>query len=299
MHRYRVYGLTVESWIPFPELEAAPPDAPVDVVFRLGDVPNNLPGCRHRGARYQAVPGKLLVWLDGVARFLALDGREIIVARVEGTLESDVRVLLLCSPMGGLLLQRGLLPLHASAISTPRGAVLFMGPSGHGKSTLAAQFRLRGFPLLADDISVITLKEDGPALVSPGYPQFKLWPDAASQLGADPARLAKMRPNLEKLTMTIGEEFHSLPVPLAAIYVLEIGSRKEVQLHPITGLNRLSHLLEHTYRLDFVPGLGLRETHFRQVSRLAEETRLTRVARSGNEFALKELADRIESDFGS
>ncbi|HEY5078720.1 MAG TPA: hypothetical protein VII43_02690, partial [Opitutaceae bacterium] len=133
--RHSVYGLTVETWVPFPELQPAQPSAPVDAIFRLGDVPAELEGCRQRGARFQTAPGRLLAWLDDVARFLVLGGSEIIVQPDANAIESDLRLFILNSPMGGLLLQRGLLPLHASAIATPRGAVLFVGPSGAGKST--------------------------------------------------------------------------------------------------------------------------------------------------------------------
>ena len=52
--------------------------------------------------------------------------------------ESDVRVFLLGSCIGALLHQRGILVLHAGAIHTDKGAVLFTGPWGIGKSTLLA-----------------------------------------------------------------------------------------------------------------------------------------------------------------
>ena len=166
--------------IPFPELESAPSEAPVDAVFRLGEVPVELASPQLTGACFQAAPGRLLAWIEGVARYLAADGREIVVQPEPGAIESDLRALLLCSPMGGLLHQRGLLPLHASVIATPHGAVVFMGNSGRGKSTLAAHFRQCGFKVLADDIAVIKFNADGHPEVQPGLPQFKLWPNSVA-----------------------------------------------------------------------------------------------------------------------
>ena len=71
----------------------------------------------------------------------------------EGSLGSDIRVFLLGSCLGALLHQRGVLALHASAIETDQGAVLFMGDSGMGKSTTLQAFIKRGYKMLADDIT--------------------------------------------------------------------------------------------------------------------------------------------------
>ena len=204
-HRHRVYGLTVATWIPFPELEPALAGAQVDAVFRLGDVPAQLESPQFSGARFQAAPGRLLAWIDGVARYLVVDGREIVVQPEPAAIDGDLRALLLCSPMGGLLHQHGLLPLHASAIATSRGAVVFMGNSGRGKSTLAAHFAKRGFRVLADDIAVIRFDDAGRPLAEPGLPQFKLWPNSVAELGEDTAALPRLRPQMEKRTLAFSE----------------------------------------------------------------------------------------------
>lgn len=44
--------------------------------------------------------------------------------------------------------------LHASAVASPRGAILFAGASGAGKSTMAALLhRHTGWPVIADDVT--------------------------------------------------------------------------------------------------------------------------------------------------
>jgi hypothetical protein len=63
-------------------------------------------------------------------------------------------------------------PFHGSAVLTSRGALLILGPSGSGKSSLAAEFEHRGYPLLADD--TCALQRDlrlwpGPAAVNPRW----------------------------------------------------------------------------------------------------------------------------------
>ena len=279
IYNYQVYGLKVESWIPFPELPPARLNAPADAVFRLGEVPARLPDDHPGVAWCQPAPGRLLSWVDGVARFLVVDGREIIVQPAPGVAESDLRLFLLCTPMGGLLLQRGLLPLHASAIVTPRGAVVFMGDCGAGKSTLAACFRQRGFRVQTDDISVVSADGDGSFMVSPGYPQMKLWPDAVARLGEDAAALTRLRPNQEKRTFRFLAEFNAHPLPLAQIYLLKIGPVRAPVLQAIQGTEKLAALLRHTYRSELVRGLGVAAPHFQTVAQVADRIPVAEIIR--------------------
>ena len=294
---YTVYGLTVETWIPFPELQPAPPGAAVDAVFRLGEVPAELPGCRQRGARFQAAPGRLLAWLDEVARYLAVDGREIIVQPESGAIESDLRLFLMCSPIGALLLQRGVLPLHASAIATPRGAVIFMGASGAGKSTLAASFHRRGLRVLADDISVVRFAPDGAPWVMPGLPQFKLWPDAVARLGPAAGEPARLRSQIEKRAVPFWDGFHSEPLPLEHIFFLRPSGKRTIEVDRLSGIGRVPPLLNHTYRAQFLPGLGIAASCFEAVTGLAKSVKVTRISRpvDGDQDV---LADRVASEIG-
>ena len=188
--------------------------------------------------------------------------------------------------------------MHASAIATPRGAVIFMGSPGAGKSTMAASFRRRGFRVLADDISVIRFESDGLPWVTPGFPQFKLWPDALEKLGRNVQEMPRLRPQLEKRVMSFHGEFHPQPLPLAQIYVLSSEAKPEVEFARLTGVDKMPRLLENTYRAQFVPGLGLTAAHFRAVSQLANAVPLTRVSRL-EKGGPDEVADRIAADFSA
>jgi hypothetical protein len=80
--------------------------------------------------------------------------------------------------------------LHASAVSTPGGAVAFLGESGRGKSTLARFLALesgRGWTRVGDDILPVEPTPEG-LDVLPHFPQLKL--PAADQHPANaPERL--------------------------------------------------------------------------------------------------------------
>lgn len=274
-------------------------DAPVDVVFRIGEVPVLSDPPSAGGAQYHATPGRLLVVIDGVARYLVIGGTEVIVEPERGAIDSDVRAMILCSPMGGLLHLRHLLPLHASVIASDRGAVVFMGHSGRGKSTLAAHFRQRGFLILADDIAVMRFSGADRPMVEPGLPQFKLWPNSVKELGGEAEALPRLRPQMEKRTLAFPESFCRDSLPLDRIYVLEADkSRPDIRLTVEPALERVRLLLEHTYRSQYLPGLGLKKSHFQSLSRVAAVVPVVRVVRPDDgEFCLPALADRLAADF--
>ncbi len=179
------------SCLPCPEL--LPSNQPPDVTITYGQVPEGLTAplpariavtSRRRAyfsSRYRISPD---TWLK--------NGKEIIIDRAPQADDTDVRLFLLGSVMGALMHQRGRLPLHGSAIRLPDGtAAIFMGPSGVGKSTLAAAFRQRGYVVAADDISLIFTGDDGAPLLQPAYPELKLWAEAAAKIGEDAQTLTQ------------------------------------------------------------------------------------------------------------
>lgn len=300
-HRHSVYGLTVATWIPFPELPPAPADAPVDAVFRLGKVPTELAGAHVRRSHFQAAPGQLLTGVIAAARFHVREGREVIVQPEPGTTERDLRSLALCSPMGALLHQRGVLPLHASAVVTERGAIAFCGRSGHGKSTLAGLFHRRGHPILADDIAAVTFDHAGRPEVAPGYPQFKMRRDSLAALGHGATGLPQVRSPHEKFGFALPQGFHTRSEPLVRLYVIEVTeSARRLELETLPGAEQLRHLIAHTYRKGYLAGLGRQPAHFQSLARLIATVRVKRIKRpAGRGFELEELAGLLTADMAT
>ena len=160
---YRVYGLSLASDLPLPELQ--PTDDPATIVFALGQGDVNRDGWRSLPVR-QATDGSpwlalgvrdgayLLGFAGGVDFVVTSDGRIETYAR-PGTPMHTVRHLLIDQVLPQWLSHTGRLVLHASAVQAPYGAVAFLGRTGTGKSTLAASFAASGSPLLADDAVVV------------------------------------------------------------------------------------------------------------------------------------------------
>jgi hypothetical protein len=92
-----------------------------------------------------------------------------------------MRHLLLDQVLPLVLTIRGRRALHATAVLTPAGVCAFAGPTGTGKSTLAASWLLAGYPVLGDDCLVLE-ERDGQVLATPAYPGLRLREDTLKAL---------------------------------------------------------------------------------------------------------------------
>jgi hypothetical protein len=297
LHRYHAFGLQITSEIDMPRLPAWDgDDLPPDLCVRCGPVPAGLEDVQQRGAAYQIAPGRFLLDIAGVARYLVSAGHEIVVERYPGADDRDVQLFLLGSAMGALLHQRGAWPLHGSAVASERGAAIFLGASGSGKSTLAGAFQQRGFRVLSDDICAITASPSGRIQVSAAYPRISLWSDSVEKLGSEARQLRQTHSLQEKYDFPL-KEFECRPALVAAVYVLSVANQAGIHLTPLTGFDKVRELTANTYRLHFLAGMQLEQQHFLQAQALARQARLARVMRPTQPFLLDELADLIMRDF--
>lgn len=117
------------------------------------------------------------------------DGSSVLVALPSPPPSTDHLTSLLCGPVMALALARhGVFCLHASAVQSRCGTLLFVGQSGAGKSTLARRLAAQpGVVRVIDDITAIDAGGFHPQIL-PHFPQLKLaataqWPvEAASRL---------------------------------------------------------------------------------------------------------------------
>lgn len=299
MYHYEAYDCRIDSELEFPELieaGSAENSSLPDIRISTGVVPDALVDPTGKGVLYQASANQFLLNMDGVARYLVQNGDEIIVEPAPESLAGDVRVFLLGSCIGALLHQRGMLVLHAGAVYTDMGAVLFTGPSGIGKSTLLGELLRRGYRMMVDDVCAVVVDPTGSPLVLPGYPRTRLWTDSAHKLEQDITELERTRPGMEKYERQIPAQYWDQPAPLHRIYLLTTSNRDELKLETVPRIRTFTAVLHNTYRQQFLDGLEMRATHFGLVSAVAKTSGVTRVVRPSHPFRLAELADLIEQD---
>jgi hypothetical protein len=119
------------------------------------------------------------------------------------------------------LRRRGALPLHGAALEAGGGAVLVLGTSGTGKSTLAAALALSGQRVLCDDAALLTRETGGRFVVQPGSRWIRLWPDSVRHLFGPGRELPPLARGWDKRYLALSAAYAATALPLTAIYLLE------------------------------------------------------------------------------
>ena len=291
---YAAYGLRLRSAIalPFVRLPEGMAGEP-DVVIRFGAAPASLPAPVTKRLHWQTMSGRFLFSIDGVARYLVADGKDVLVERLGGS-DHDIGVYLTGSVLAALLQQRGVATLHASAVETQAGAVLFLGRSGAGKSSLLAALVKRGYPMMADDVSGVVLNAGRPTLL-PAFPNTRLWADVLSQLAWWPRAGARVLENMDKHLTSI-DEFHAFPRTLRACFVLLADDRNDVDLRATTFKDAFLWLNKYTYRKQYLVGLERAAGHFRILQAIAKRLPVFCAMRPTHSLQLCSLAEKVDDN---
>jgi hypothetical protein len=200
-----LFGYSIESAIPLGRLAPEPGErgtlhvelASDSVLDRSGELlawfDDERNGSGHALARTDDGP---LVFCSVTGAFLVEGGARRVSADPAPCAPGDLEHRLVATAIPLLAAELGDLVLHASAVVADGGAILFCGPSGRGKSTLALTLAEAGHPLLTEDGTVLTLE-----------PEPRAWPGplgvrVGGGLVTPPAR-------------------HEGPVPVRALVVLE------------------------------------------------------------------------------
>ena len=291
---YKAFGLTISSEILLPEITQLSAVGNVaDVVIEQADL--STLWARHSNSEEDFVVRKdwLMFHIPGTAIYLIQDGSKIVVSPVNGSDADQIRLFLLGTCMGVILLQRKILPLHGSAIAIDGKAYAIVGDSGAGKSTLASAFLKRGYQLLSDDVIPVTLNHANVPIVTPAYPQQKLWLESLDHFGMESTDYQPLFVRDTKFAIPVESQFATEPLPLAGIFELVKGDHQEIVIQPIEKMQRFYKLYCHTYRNFFIQGSGLMEWHFDVSSKMMNKIHFHQISRPTTRFTATDLAELI------
>jgi len=236
---------------------------------------------------------------DGARFAVSRKGGEILADWPEGYTLEDACTYLIGPVLGFALRLRGTVCLHASSISIGGRAVALLGMAGAGKSTTAACFAGLGYPVVSDDVVVLT-EEGSRFLVQPGYPRINLWPDSVRALFGSEDFLPKITPTWEKRYLALdqnGRRFRSQPLPLGAVYVL--GEREPGLTMPIieelSGIVALTTLVGNTY-VHYLLDRDMGRRDFDVLSRVVAHIPVHRVRPVADSTKLSALCASIVAD---
>lgn len=284
---YKAFGLIIKSGFEIPELlnyEGIP-----DVEIILGKTPQNLKNINKQGVKYQASKNEFLLEVDNIAKYYVNSGNKITVELLKEKADKEVRLFLLGSSFGALFLQRGLLPIHGSAIKFGESATIFTGLSGVGKSSMAAYFINQGYQALADDISVVNENLE----VVPGFPNLKIWNDVLNKLDIQNESLSQIRPDIGKYQLPIDANYYNQSLSLKNIIILTTKNSAGFDYEELSGIKKFNVIRNNTYRHRFVQGLEKQQDHFLILNKLLPTIKVFNVSRPQSPIMLKELGDFI------
>lgn len=294
---YRIYGLRVQSQIPFsealPDMEG---DADVRIVF--GRVPDFLREAGQKGYG---------TWTNGFtsAWFRVRDGTQIYVedgSRITVELSKEPRMLfitslLLSAGMALICLQRGEPFFHGSALQTGGQAILLCGESGAGKSTVAMELLERKLGFLADDTVRVHPGATG-MLAEPSYPQQKLCRDMVLKCGKPLEELIYIDEERDKYAWRRQDCYRKEAAILGKMFLLRkdisAGQEDTVRVRSITGKEALETLSAQMYLADtYRYSTGIPYELMSQLIRIAGQAEIYEVTRPADGDTLHEVVTKI------
>jgi hypothetical protein len=280
-HPYMLCGWHTHSEIPLTSMSTSALDTErIDVLIQMAPGHSPIGNTRERLVLEHSVE-RSRIRIDAVADFEVRAGKLITIWPVAGATQKDIEGFLFGPVWATLCHQRGVLPLHASAILTNGRITAFAGRSGAGKSTTAALMHSLNYHLFADDILPITFNENSEPGAWPYLRRLKLQGDSIVQLALTAGEPVSER--LDKAKYFVHPKYAADDKwsRLKRLYLLEIDAdSSQNSIDRIVGAEAVSALVEHTYHFDFIEGSRRFNDHLAFCTKLASKIAVYRLRRS-------------------
>lgn len=286
MYKYWGFGLHIVSEIEFPELLIAAFEV-ADVRIVLGKIssPTTAEATQNKFGVRLITNDELIFAVKDVAGYHIAKGEIIVVEVDDNNLYlRNVRLFLLATAFAALLLQRNMLPLHASAVVIQDKLVLVAGDSGAGKSTTTAGLAKNGYPIFSDDIVVLQKGESNDVSVTASYPMIKLWDDTLVNLEHEmfDDRSFEIRPGMDKYGIFFHENFITKSYPVSKIFILKKADCTEITHKILHGGKAFSELTNQIYRKGLLRSNHLKKLSFRLLTGLSQTCTIYEITRPEN-----------------
>jgi hypothetical protein len=185
--------------------------------------------------------------------------------------------------------------LHGATVEIDGQAVVFLGDSGGGKTTMAAGFLREGYGLLGDDHVVLERAGTGCA-IRPALPWLKVRSDVAQYLGVDHATLPRLHPTFAKHRLDLTGRGHvSRSVPLSRIYLLQREGRRagDVCFDRLSSQPALMELLRHSYAPRSVAAAGIDRQRLRLLAEVVSRAGVWRLRYPHGLHSLSAIPDAV------
>ncbi len=265
---YYFFDFVIKSEVPLPELLESPPVTPLYSfslsTFQLKKEPQWLHHWYLPNGEISISStkddGKHILRFPHLADFTHKKSTSHIVCHSHpGIPEETLRHLLLDQVLPRIVSQSGRQAIHASGVQIDDFALLFLGETGWGKSTMGAYFNQKGHVLLSDDCLLLERRHDT-VYTLPSYASMRLLPDSYSSLnlGSSKEQPSSRVAHYSTKQRIVNNEARKItqqtPVPLSTILILNDPNNahpeENITISPLTGALAAIELVKHTFHLD-------------------------------------------------
>ena len=253
MYCFKAFDWNISSEIDFPELlPCTDSTSATDVQIIFGEVASTgLVDIIQSGVFFQANENHFWLNIPNIARFLVSFGNVIVVDSNSNINDTDLRAFILDVCFKALLIQQNRIVWEGCAVKVGSNAVLFVMPSGYGKSTLASLFLEKGYQILTDEICAI--RHDG--YLIPSHPNIHVWLNIANQLKISLTSQACIREPIDKYRLPLSSKFYAEPLPIKLIYILDYHKKNSFLVSELSTKEKISELSSKL----FIPPYALKE----------------------------------------
>lgn len=294
MYSYRLYGNTIITDIIFPQLILVRnfESKPKNIIIQAGIIPENIKR-QEREEKYYF--SEKISWLANSTTWLLVEeGSRVTYEPRTGANPNYLRTYILGYGMAMLYLQRKEMAFHCAAVSRGEEAILIAGESGSGKSTITDALLDMDFILMADDMAVIRMNDEGGFVVAPSFPYQKLCRDVVTQRGYCPEALIYINDEKDKFQIPYRSEFCLEEKPLKAIFLLELGDNSdELLLMELKGFDKLRACVNNLFLRRLLREQRYEAATASKCLEIASKTPIYLIRRPVGANMLKEIVDYI------
>jgi hypothetical protein len=227
-----------------------------------------------------------------------MNGEQVTIECLPGADPRNITDMITSRVMTIVIYQRGLLPLHASAVSIGGGIVALSGTSGVGKSTLAAALGESGHVVVSDDMLPVKALAGQIPIAWPGAARLKLSQEALDYLGCADNNLTLANTQEGKFLTgpaslgSPGSKLWHEGQPLRALIRIQRGPLDVRKLRP---LDAMAEWPLHVRSTDLVPVADPSGAIWQQWLNIVRQVPALELSCGGEFSELPEIAKRIEN----
>jgi hypothetical protein len=245
LYKYHLSGYVFETNVCLPELTTATGDPDCSLIV-TDTISSKIPVEALNLPVYENEELNLFCLNRTRLGFIAIWSRKHFeYVPLPGNNEAQLRVHLLGTISMLMATTLGYVSFHGACVIINQKAVMFCGKSGTGKSSLAAYFYLKGYTVLADDVTNVKMSPQGKAMAYPSVPRIKLSDLALKMIGKTSTCLDIIPSLNPKYSLPIKAATGGYPIASVVFPYFDDG---ESSLQSLSGFSKKTELDKHMYR---------------------------------------------------